>query len=336
MVGAPGHARTLSVLVLSPLSEEQDRPTMEALARELAPLERQGHHLVLERGELDPQATDAHSLLQVEQWLARRHWDLAVSTTLSPVPLVRRLDRNIPVLFRSADDPRAYCLVRSLRHPGTPTTGFTSALPGWGKMAEALHLTYPKIRRLALLVDGTEEAVDPDCPGVAMPPCHPGPIAADELPRALGSQQDDAGLRLAAHRARLPLQYVRVCHPQDFDRLGAWLRPGDGVLAPISSLSYFHRQRLVPALQGLGLPVIYDSRYMLQLGGLMALKTSADSPEQPRGIELARRILEGADPSRIPIQRPEGFEFIINLRAARTMGLVPSKAALRAADQLWR
>ena len=50
----------------------------------------------------------------------------------------------------------------------------------------------------------------------------------------------------------------------------------------------------------------------------------------------ARRILEGADPSRIPIQRPEGFEFIINLRAARTMGLVPSKAALRTADQLWR
>ena len=60
-VGA-GHARTLSVLVLSPLSEQLDRPVMAALTRELAPLERQGHHLVLERGELDPQASDAHTL----------------------------------------------------------------------------------------------------------------------------------------------------------------------------------------------------------------------------------------------------------------------------------
>jgi hypothetical protein len=49
-----GHARTLSVLVLSQLSEQLDRPMMAALTRELAPLERQGHHLVVERGELDP------------------------------------------------------------------------------------------------------------------------------------------------------------------------------------------------------------------------------------------------------------------------------------------
>lgn len=331
-----GHARTLSVLVLSPLSEQLDRPMMAALTRELAPLERQGHHVVLERGELDPQASDAHTLLQVEQWLARRHWDLVVSTTISPAVKVRQLDRTIPVLFRSADDPRSYCLVHSLRQPGTPTTGYTSALPGWGKMAEALHLAYPNIRGLALLVDGTEEAADPDCPGVILPSCRPGPVPADELPRALSSQQDDAGLRLAAHRAGLPLHYVRICQPQDFARLGTWLHPGDGVLAPMSYLSYFHRQQLVPALQSLGLPVVYDSRYLLQAGGLMAVKTSTEPPEQPRGIELARRILEGADPTRIPIQRPEGFEFIINLRAARAMGLVPSKVALRTADQLWR
>ncbi|WP_022979154.1 hypothetical protein [Ideonella sp. B508-1] len=313
-----------------------DQPVMAALERELSPLQRQGHQLILERGGLTPEASDAHSLLQVEQWLARRHWDLVVSTTMSPVAKVRKLDHNIPVLFRSADDPRSYCLVHSLRQPGTPTTGFTSALPGWAKMAEALHLAFPRIRGMTLLVDGTREEFDPACPGVDMPPCRPGLIPPDELPQALGSSQDDAGLRLAARRTGLPLRYVRFCQLEDIAHLKAWLPAGQGVLVPMAYLTYFHRQRLVPALQSLGLPVVYDSRYLLQAGGLMAVKTSTEPPEQPRGIELARRILEGADPSRIPIQRPEGFEFIINLRAARTMGLVPSKAALRTADQLWR
>ncbi|MCO5978361.1 hypothetical protein [Ideonella oryzae] len=313
-----------------------DQPLMTALERELAPLQRQGHHLVLERGGLSPEASDSHSLLQVEQWLARRHWDLVVSTTMSPVAEVRKLDHNIPVLFRSADDPRSYCLVRSLRQPGTPTTGFTSALPGWAKMAEALHLAFPRIRGLTLLVDGTREEFDPDCPGVDMPPCRPGPIPPDELPQALGSSQDDAGLRLAARRAGLPLRYVRFCRREDIGQLKDWLPSGQGVLVPMTYLTYFHREQLVPALQGQGLPVVYDARYFLQAGGLMAVKAISDPPDLPRGIELARRILEGADPAHIPIQRPEGFEFIINLRAARAMGLVPSKAALRTADQLWR
>jgi len=331
-----GQARTLSVLVLSSLSERQDQPVMAALARELAPLERQGHHLVVERGELDPRTSEDHGLLQVEQWLARRHWDLVVSTTMSPVQKVRQLDRNIPVLFRSADDPRAYCLVNSLRQPGTPTTGFTSGRPGWAKMAEALRLSYPRIQGLTLLVDGTPIPSDPKCPGVEMPPCRPGVIPASELPQALGGDNDDTGLRLAALRARLPLRYVRLCRVEDMAGLQAWLPPGQGVLVPSTDLFYLQRQRLVRALQTARLPAMYDGGYMLLAGGLMAVKAISDPPGLPRGIELARRILEGADPSRIPIQRPEGFEFIINLRAARAMGLVPSKAALRTADQLWR
>lgn len=309
---------------------------MSALARELAPLERQGHHVVVERGELDPQASDAHSLLQVEQWLARRHWDLVVSTTMSPLVKVRQLDRKIPVLFRSNDDPRVYCLVNSLRQPGTPTTGFTSGQPGWAKMAEALHLSFPQIRGLTLLVDGTAYPPDPDCPGVKVPPCRPGPVPASELPQALGDTNGDTGLRLVAHRAGLPLRYVRLCQPEDLAGLPAWLPPGQGVLVPSTDLFYVQRQRLTLTLQSVRLPAVYDGRYMLQAGGLMAVKPISDPPDLPRGIELARRILEGADPSRIPIQRPEGFEFIINLRAARAMGLVPSKVALRTADQLWR
>lgn len=309
---------------------------MAALARELAPLDRQGRHLIVERGEVDPQASSTHSLLQVEQWLARRPWDLVISTTMLPLTYVRKLDRDIPVLFRSADDPRLYCLVRSLRQPGTPTTGFTSGQLGWAKMSEALQLSFPQIQGITLLVDGTPTPIDPDCPGVKMPPCHPGPIPAKELPQALGVENDDTGLRLATVRARLPLRYVRVCQAEDMTRLANWLPAGQGVLIPSTSMFYQHRQQLVESLQALHLPAVYDARYMLQAGGLMAVKVISEPSEHPQGIELARRILEGADPARIPIQRPEGFEFIINLRAARAMGLVPSKAALRTADQLWR
>jgi hypothetical protein len=136
---------------------------------------------------------------------------------MTPAVKVRQLDRTIPVLFRSADDPRSYCLVHSLRRPGTPTTGYTSALPGWGKMAEALHLAYPNIRGLALLVDGTEEAADPDCPGVAMPPAAPGrspptscrrPWAASRTTPACAWRRTGPGCRCAmcgsAGRKTLP------------------------------------------------------------------------------------------------------------------------------------
>ncbi len=312
---------------------------MDGLRRELAPLQAHGEPVRVQRIQLDNQASEAHALRQVESALTLRNWDLVVATTLNPARWVRQLNPTIPVLFRSAPDPRAFCLVRSLRQPGSPTTGFFSDLPAEGKMVEVLKLAFPRLTGVTMLVDGRPSSPLPaDCDRQGpRPPCRPGPVPEAELPQALDNPAGYPDLKRAAHSVRLPLHVVRICQREDLGRLRHWLPAGEGVLVPVSEGFYLDRTELIQRLQTLHQPVVYQAAYMLQAGGLMAVKSLPDPVDAPpRGIELARRILEGADPARIPIQRPEGFEFIINLRAAQAMGLTPSKAALRSADRLLR
>ncbi|MCA6218155.1 hypothetical protein KGA65_16595 [Ideonella sp. B7] len=325
--------------MLSTFSEAYDQPVMAGLQRELAPLQIRGEPVRIQRIQLDSQASETQTLRQVKQALPRQPWDLVITTSLGPAQKVRQLNPTTPVLFRSSPDPRTMCLVRSLRQPGTPTTGYFSELPAEGKMVEALALAFPRLTGVAMLVDGRSSNPIPAACGANLPrpACRPGLVPDTELPLALDNPAGYADLRLTTRRARLPLHFVRICQREDLIRLGAWLSPGQGVLVPVSEGFYLDRIEVVSRLQTLRHPVIYSANYMLRAGGLMAIKpTSEPTDAPPRGIELARRILEGADPARIPIQRSEGFEFIINLRAARAMGLTPSKAALRSADRLLR
>jgi ABC-type uncharacterized transport system substrate-binding protein len=67
---------------------------------------------------------------------------------------------------------------------------------------------------------------------------------------------------------------------------------------------------------------------------LMAVAPLSEATGRARGIEQVRRLLAGNSPANIPVQQPEGLAWTLNLRAARESGLIPSKAALRAADHL--
>ncbi|MFZ2987933.1 ABC transporter substrate-binding protein [Ideonella sp.] len=334
-------AKPVSVLVLSILSEEQDRKVMQGLTRELRQFGASTEEIQVERVEINSDQSELAMRSEVQTALAKRKWQLIVATTGSSADLARREAVGVPLLFRTAANPLDECLIESLRTPSGGATGYTSDLPGEPKMLEALKQAYPAMTGAIMLVDGTpEESGQVDCNQIithAQVPCESGPKVAGPNVATRDPYLDQASLARFARTRRLQLRYFQLCSIDDLPRLSPLLTPNTGVVVPNRGLFYEDRQTLVSYLNTRQVPAIYAHRAMLQAGGLMALLPRAEPLDAPpRGIEQARRILAGTPPGQIPVQRPEGLELTLNLRVARQLPVPPSKSALRAADHLLR
>jgi len=331
------------ILVLSQLPELSDRTVMLTLRREIQT--GAGTPPEIERIAL-PTSEENQATLQglVREILSRRPWRLVVATTAQSAQLVAQAGTPIPLLFRSSVHPLINCLVRDMRHPGTPATGYTSATWSEGKMAEALQLAYPQMRQVVMLVDGRPEPTEGDCPPPAPTPrCRAGFVeSADERDALLRGFTSLANVLRAGRPPHPPIKLLRLCDSGDIASLGKWLPANPsgeawtGLVVPYQQLMYDFGPELIDQLRRLRLPAIFGARHFLPMGALMAMAPVAEPPGEARGIELAGRILAGESPADIPVQRPEGVELIVNINVARRMGLPPSKAALRAADRLIR
>jgi len=214
--------------------------------------------------------------------------------------------RTIPVVFVNAADPVANGLVTSLARPGGNVTGLsTIGRDLVGKCLELLPQAVPGVSRVAVLWD-------------------PGD-SANLLKRA-----EAAGQALGVR-----LQFVEVRGPADFDRLFSEMvgaRAGAVTVLP-STMFANERGRLADLAAKNRLPAVYPNRDYVDAGGLMSYG--------PDFAELFRRaatymdkILKGAKPGDLPIEQPTTFELVINLKAAKALGLTIPPALLQRADQL--
>jgi len=217
----------------------------------------------------------------------------------------QKATRTIPIVS-VADDLVLSGLVSSLAHPGGNTTGISIlATELDGKRQELLIELAPTVRRIAALAD-------------------PSDTAPEQL-RALQDAARERGIELSTHLASTPEGIVAALY--DAKASGAQAL---NVLA--SGLFNLNQQLIIERTGIFRLPAIYQWPEIAEAGGLMAYG--------PRYAEIYRqqvarqlvRIFRGAKPGDIPVEQPDKFELIINLKTAKEIGLVPPQSILARAD----
>ena len=206
----------------------------------------------------------------------------------------KKATRTIPIVMGNVGDPVGRGLVASLARPGGNITGLTSSNPDLaGKRLELLREAFPHISRVAVIWDPSRYRTD-----------------------ALIKQTENAARALG-----VKLQPVEVERPYDFENAfrAAVKGRAEGLIVMGAGMRR-HRARIVELAANNRLPGMYSNLQHVTAGGLMSYA--------PNRVDLYRRaatyvdkILKGAKPADLPIERPTKFDFVINLKTAKQLGI---------------
>jgi len=246
---------------------------------------------------------------------------LAVELVKLPVELIvtgagratraaKRATSTIPIVMAQDTDPVGEGFVTSLARPGGNITGLSTLAPELsGKRLEILKGVVPKLSGVAVLGTSTS-------PGYA---------------------QVLREIELAAKVFKVRLQILDVLSSKDIETaLRAASKGGAdaGVTLPSGILSS-HRPQLANLAVKNRLPVIYQDAPFVEDGGLMAYGASPVDLHR-RAATYVDKILKGAKPAELPVEQPIKFEFIVNLKAAKQIGLTIPPGVLARADKVIR
>jgi putative tryptophan/tyrosine transport system substrate-binding protein len=221
---------------------------------------------------------------------------------------LKKATRTIPIVFSDVTDPVAAGLVDSLARPGGNITGFSSIEAVLaGKRLELLKETVSKLSRVSVLWD----------------------------PRNPTSTQEWKESQRAARELGLQLHSMEVSSSDKYE--GAFkeaIRARSGALAVLSNpLAASNQQQIAELAARNRLPAIYVQESFISSGGLMSY--GPDQTERYRRIAVfVDKILKGTKPADLPVEQPTKFEFIINLKVAKQIGLTIPPNVLARADKV--
>jgi putative ABC transport system substrate-binding protein len=215
---------------------------------------------------------------------------------------------TIPIVFVSGEDPVKFGLVASLNRPGGNITGVTTfnAVVG-SKRVQLLHELVPNAAMMALLVNPNY------------------PSAGSEIRET----------QVAAHAVGCNLIVLNASTESEIDSAFAKLvqqRVG-GLMVTGDPFFVSRRNKLVALAAQHGVPTIYVQREFAVAGGLISYGTNLADAYRQVGI-YAGRILKGAKPGDLPVVQPTKFDFVINLKSARSLGLDVPPRLLTLADEV--
>jgi putative tryptophan/tyrosine transport system substrate-binding protein len=252
-------------------------------------------------------ASDRFPRLAAE--LVRLDVDVLVVGGTVAAQAAKAVTTTVPIVFTLAGDPVASGLVASLARPGGNATGMSNLVPELSaKQLELLKAAAPQVSRISLLYN-PDNAVH----------AGPGLEGAREAARTLGVELQPLEIR---SRHELASAFAALTAW----RAGAVLALGDPVigneLVQFSQLTTRHR-----------LPAMYSRREFAEAGGLLSYGPHF-SESYRRAASYVDRILKGARPADLPVERPTTFELVVNLTTARTLGLTLPPSLLGRADQV--
>jgi putative tryptophan/tyrosine transport system substrate-binding protein len=234
--------------------------------------------------------------------------DVIVVTGTPATAVLKRQTSLIPIVFVTVADPVASGFVASFAHPGGNITGFTSVEFSFaGKWLSLLKDIVPGIANVMVLYSPQ----NPNWTGYL------GTIEA-------AAQALHVTIRAA------PVATAAAIAPEieAFAR-----RPGAGMLVVPSGLTVTNREMIAALAVRHHLPAIYPYRYFAASGGLASYGSDATDLYR-RAAQYVDRILRGAKPGDLPVQAPTKFEFVINLKAAKAIGLMVPEPVLLLADEV--
>jgi putative tryptophan/tyrosine transport system substrate-binding protein len=216
---------------------------------------------------------------------------------------------TIPIVFTSGGDPVQQGLVKSVNRPGGNITGvslFTSTLAA--KRLELLHEMAPAARVVALLVNPANPNSEPDT-------------------RAVQAAAPGMGLQIVVLKASNGTEIEAAFAAMSQNKVGALLVGADTLFDNSG------RDQLIVLAARHAIPAIYDWRDVAAAGGLVSYGSNLAEGYRLAGL-YAGRILRGEKPGDLPVQQPVKFEFVINLKTARALGLTISNQMQLLADEV--
>jgi putative tryptophan/tyrosine transport system substrate-binding protein len=242
--------------------------------------------------------------------LVRLKVDVIVTGGPSATRPTKAATGTIPIVITNDSDPVANGFVASLARPGGNITGLSTVSPEmYGKQLELLKEIIPGLSRVAVL--GTSS--DP------------------------GNAQALRETERAAQALRVQLQYLDVLGPKDLETAFRAARTGraDAVLTLPSPVLASHRTQVVDLTGRSRIPAMHFSTSpgFVADGGLMSYGASTTDLDR-RAATYVDKILKGAKPADLPVEQPTKFEFSINLKTAKAIGLTIPPAVLVRADEV--
>ena len=234
--------------------------------------------------------------------------DVILAHSSAAVAPLLQASRTIPVVFTIVADPVGAGFVNSLARPGGNVTGFTNfEYAIGGKWLELLKEIAPEVTRAAVLRESAIAA-------------GPGQFGA---------------IQAAAATLGMDLRPIDVRDAGEIERdITAFAqRSNGGLIVTGSPAATVHRELIIELAARHRLPAVYNSRFYVTSGGLLAY--GPDFVDQfRRAAAYVDDILKGARPADLPVQAPTKYELVINLRAAKQLGLPLSPALLVAANEV--
>jgi ABC-type uncharacterized transport system substrate-binding protein len=243
--------------------------------------------------------------------LVRLKVDVILTPGTADTLATKNATTTIPIVMSNVDDPVAFGLIDSLARPGGNITGLSSgAGPGlYGKRLELLKESFPRVSRVAVLWN-------PDDPGSVI---------------------NVRGMEAPARSLSLKLQSVEMREPKDLEQaFSAMKRERAEVLVTIlSALVGSQRSRIVDLAAKSRLATMCVESQWVGAGGLMSYGPSYSELFR-RAATYVDKILKGAKPADLPVEQPTKFEFVINLKTAKKIGLTIPPNVLVRADKVIR
>jgi putative tryptophan/tyrosine transport system substrate-binding protein len=294
--------------VLAGGSASSDSARIEALRqglRELGHLE--GKNIIVEYEYADGK-TDR--LTELAAALTRRNVEIIITAGPSATLAARQATATIPIVMTQDSDPVGSGVVASLARPGGSVTGLSRLSPQLsGKQLELLKEAVPTLSHLAVF----ENSIQP------------------------GNRQSLTEIELAASALRVKLQYLNIGGPKDIETAfrAASKQRVNGLLMLSNAALFARRPEVVELAAKNRLPTMYFALEFAEDGGLMSYGPSITDLFR-RAATYVDKILKGAKPSDLPVEQPKKFEFVINLKAAKQIGLTIPPNVLARADKVIR
>lgn len=287
----------------SPTSMETGIKAFQQKLRELGYVEEQ--NIVV---EYHYASGDSDRITALTDDLVRSKADVIVTWAIPVTQVVKDATTTIPVVMAGGGNPVDAGLVTSLAKPGGNITGLATIQNELtGKRLELLKETFPKISRVAVVLN----------------------------PEGQVPSQGYEQLKSLAQSLKVNIESFNVRNPDDIDRAFEAIakRRVDGLLLESDPIFNVNRTKIIDLVAKNKLPAVYPERRWVEDGGMMGYGTDL--------IEVARRaaifvdkILKGAKPAELPVEQPTKFEFVINLKTAKQLGLTIPQSVLYRADSV--
>jgi putative ABC transport system substrate-binding protein len=242
--------------------------------------------------------------------LARLQVDAIITGGSQATRAAKEATVTIPIIMTQDSDPVGNGFIASLARPGGNITGLSQLAPELsGKRLEILNEVLPKLSRVAVF-------------GTSANP---------------GNKQALNEIEVAAGAFGLKVQYLDVLSPKDIEPAfqAAGQRRAEAVLMMVAGTVELSRQKIPDLAAKSRLPAMYTRLEYVLAGGLMTYGVSLTDLDR-RAAVYVDKILKGAKPADLPVEQPKKFEFVVNLKAAKQIGLTIPPNVLARADRVIR